>query len=428
MKIEVSMGEVYDKLSILDLKLEYIGDIEKRKEIERERNAFCVTEYPCEYAILLDINRQIWILTDKIKQTSPDNAAYAGLAHEIMELNQMRFRVKNTINCSSEGSLKEQKSYANSHAILFVTDFWKAVPVARYLLTIHDTLSFEGNTSQIETLFTSHNEHSDKRYIDTDVTVPDTYVFPPIRYVSGGLLGDFIHQLSVVCEKSMQTGRKSKLYISDTVGDRFRLGIEHTYNDIFPIVSRLPYIESFEKHTDQVVDINLSDWRRDVSTIYQKSWMDIFSMYGVKWGSRAWLTATSVDDLRNITLISTTSTRFNDSIDWKDLVKRLENPVFLNNAGSGEYEAFSSRTGVRIPMYTANNFTELANAIFSCKMFVGTLSMPLALADGFKKDRLAIVIPNHPDTAIAIKTNPSFYPVTLDNTASRKVLGFHLSR
>ena len=36
----------------------------------------------------------------------------------------------------------------------------------------------------------------------------------PILYVSGGLLGDFINQLSVINEKYLETGRKGILYIA----------------------------------------------------------------------------------------------------------------------------------------------------------------------------------------------------------------------
>ena len=53
----------------------------------------------------------------------------------------------------------------------------------------------------------------------------------PIIYISGGLLGDFIHQLSVINEKYLETGRKGVLYISTSVGDGFRFGIGRAYSD-----------------------------------------------------------------------------------------------------------------------------------------------------------------------------------------------------
>jgi hypothetical protein len=47
-------------------------------------------------------------------------------------------------------------------------------------------------------------------------------------------------------------------------------------------------------------------------------------------------------------------------------------------------------------------------AIHSCRKFVGTLSMPLAVADALKKERLALTQVGTPDEAIAIKQNPNF--------------------
>ncbi len=411
MKIEVSMGEIFDKISILQLKLEYIHIEERRKEIEREMAEFCNIEKPPEYNILLGINRQIWKLTDIVKQDTLNVEQYAHTTRSIMDLNQQRFRVKNMINNRFENSFKEQKSYASSHVVLVVTDLWTAVPVARYLLTLHDTISFEGDTSVIETMFPSSIGTSDTRCVDRDIDVPTLFKLEPLTYVSGGLLGDFIHQLSVVYEKSIQTGCKARLYMSDVVGDTFRLGIERTYKDIFPIVSKLPYIESFEIHRGQPYDINLSSWRT-TSDLYSKSWQEIYSDFNVHWGARPWIyNCNSKPEFENTILISTTPTRFNSSMDWNTFLRNLSSSVvFLENPNTNDYSHFSKATGITLPKYTAVDFTDMVNSIYSCKQFVGTLSMPLAVADAMKKDRIAIVVPESPDTCIARKTNSSFYP------------------
>ena len=412
MKIEVSMGEIFDKMSILQLKLEYIDIEHRRKEVQREMAEFSSINTPPEYNILLDINRQIWNLTDIIKQEGLDTQQYAQTARSIMDLNQQRFRVKNMINNTFENSLKEQKSYKSSHVVLVVTDLWKAVPAARYLLTLYDTISFEGDTHAIEKIFTSTACESGARLVDTDVSVPKVFQLEPITYVSGGLLGDFIHQLSVVYEKSTETGRKARLYMSDTVGDRFRLGIEHTYKDIFPIISKLPYIESFEIHNGQSCEINLSSWR-SVSNLYSKSWQDIYSIFNVNWGANAWIyNCIFKPEFENTVLISTSQTRFNTKMDWELFIKNLPSPVvFLENSNTNDYNHFSTTTGITLPKYTARDFSDLVNTIYSCKRFIGTLSMPLAIADALKKERTAIVVPENADTQIAIKTNSCFYPI-----------------
>lgn len=248
---------------------------------------------------------------------------------------------------------------------------------------------------------------------NTPSSVIKQKLFQPMRYVSGGLLGDFIHQLSVICENWNKTGQRGQLYISDEVGDAFHRGAEATYKDIFPIVSSLPYIESFEVYRGQPFDVNLSAWR-GVPGLYSKSWQEIYAVYGVNWGEHQWIYGcTSKPEFENTIVVSTTPTpkRFNTSINWKEFLGSFSLPiVFLENAGTNGYDHFCETTGVTLPMYTANNFTDLVNVIYSCKKFIGTLSMPLAVADAMKKDRIAVVVPESLDAHIARKTNPSVYP------------------
>ena len=52
----------------------------------------------------------------------------------------------------------------------------------------------------------------------------------PITYVSGGLLGDFINQLSIIQETYKKTGRKGFLFVSD-LGEKFRFGLQKVYDD-----------------------------------------------------------------------------------------------------------------------------------------------------------------------------------------------------
>ena len=44
-----------------------------------------------------------------------------------------------------------------------------------------------------------------------------------VIYISGGLLGDFFHQLSIINENYIKTNKKGILYIAD-IGDTFRSG------------------------------------------------------------------------------------------------------------------------------------------------------------------------------------------------------------
>ena len=224
-----------------------------------------------------------------------------------------------------------------------------------------------------------------------------------IRYISGGRLGDFIHQLSIVHEKYLQTGRKGIVYISDEHGgDCFGLGVHKTFQDIYQIISSLPYIERFEIYTNQVYDYNLSLWRL-TPDLYSKSWRQIFGdTYNVQWGSHAWLTSPTRDDLTDVTLICSSPTRWSNAIDWKHFVASLPGRVFYLRVSPSEYEHFQRESGIKLPYIDAPTFTELVIAINSCQKFVGTLSMPLAVADALKKDRIAITQAGSPDESMSV--------------------------
>jgi hypothetical protein len=123
MKVEVSVGEVIDKLSILDIKFTKLEDPEKRANVEKERDALAeirkkLQEFPYSfwYDLLVYVNTQIWELTDKVKALSyiTNPAEFSKLSHTIFELNQQRFRLKDRFNRTLHSELKEEKSYGKT--------------------------------------------------------------------------------------------------------------------------------------------------------------------------------------------------------------------------------------------------------------------------------------------------------------------------
>ena len=123
------------------------------------------------------------------------------------------------------------------------------------------------------TLWNSGKNHFSERYPQ------DTYNL--IRYLSGGKLGDFIHQLSVIQENYIKTGIKAILYISNTE-DHFTFGVERAYNDIKKFILAQPYIHEFKIHNGEQYDINLSDWRYN-TLLFHVNWHELFkSQYNVE--------------------------------------------------------------------------------------------------------------------------------------------------
>lgn len=114
--VNVSIGELFDKLSILEIKKNIIKDENKLIEIEKEIQVLMKFEFIKNknlfyYNILKWINEEIWKFTDKIKSSKYLDEEFALLSNKIFNYNQYRFRVKNMLNNNS--IIKEQKSYVN---------------------------------------------------------------------------------------------------------------------------------------------------------------------------------------------------------------------------------------------------------------------------------------------------------------------------
>jgi FkbM family methyltransferase len=415
MIIPVSVGEALDKYSILEIKHCLISDVGKKREIDNEiAQLASVKEYCFKYnylyTLLYHINEKIWIETDGIKLITPDDASYALKSYNIFEMNQQRFRIKNFINNLEDGSIKEQKSYSESSISLRVVDIGNAIPVIYYLAVMYDVVVLENAELLRNTFKTPNiifkNAGTGAGISEANIMAPEIFKLKTIDYLAGGKLGDFIHQLSVVYEKFLQTGQKGRIFMSENIGDPFQRGVVETHKDILPLIGDLPYIESLHVHNGEKFHFNLSSWRAQPD-MHKYSWQDIFFIsYDVAWGRNAWISTTVNEDLKDVTLISTNPARWN-SIDWNGLFDKIAGPIMFLNINENEFEHFCKETKRNIPAVKCKTFSEIAIAIQSCKMLIATLSMPLAIADGMKKNRLAIMPPSNYffDNSISRKTD-----------------------
>lgn len=216
-----------------------------------------------------------------------------------------------------------------------------------------------------------------------------------IKYVSGGKLGDFINQLSVINEKYLETGIKGTLYIGYT-GDIFTNKIKGTYEDTYEIIKEQPYIENYTIHNGEKYDVDLSEWRKNIKS---SNFHNIFSeKYNVDWGKNKWLLLENKekyynDKWCNVVFLNTTKNRFK-KLDYQCLYDKYgDNLVFISSIRN-DYEYFTKITGIQIKYYSPLSFLDLCVAINSCKLFVGGLSMPLTIAFALKKE-IVIACPNN---------------------------------
>jgi hypothetical protein len=120
MKIEVSNGEIIDKLTILQIKLERIKGKEKLKNLKKEydeltsvTSLILKTSDPL-YKALYDINCELWDIEDHIrdlerkKEFSDD---FISTARSVYFKNDKRSEIKKEINIRTASGLFEEKSY-----------------------------------------------------------------------------------------------------------------------------------------------------------------------------------------------------------------------------------------------------------------------------------------------------------------------------
>ena len=123
--IEVSVGELLDKISILEIKKEKIKDIESLKFINDEYNILRVEfdkniqfdeKLKKLFNSLKDINSKLWSIEDE-KRMCEKNSDFGDLfikiSREIHFLNDERSKLKLEINSYTGSKIREIKKYTN---------------------------------------------------------------------------------------------------------------------------------------------------------------------------------------------------------------------------------------------------------------------------------------------------------------------------
>ena len=124
MKVEVSNGELLDKLSILELKLKNIKDGKKLINIKNEHGGLSPlcnnlfnnygNELRSLYAKLSEINAELWKIEDDIRECERNKDfgdEFVRLARAVYFTNDQRSDVKKSINLLTESGFVEEKSY-----------------------------------------------------------------------------------------------------------------------------------------------------------------------------------------------------------------------------------------------------------------------------------------------------------------------------
>ena len=119
MKVEVSIGELLDKISILAIKLDKVEDKDKLKNIQKEfislTSQVSSSMYLDKlYMRLCQVNQKLWNVEDKLRdyeRLNNFNEDFINLARSVYKLNDERARIKKEVNVKYGSEIIEEKSY-----------------------------------------------------------------------------------------------------------------------------------------------------------------------------------------------------------------------------------------------------------------------------------------------------------------------------
>ena len=123
--VEVSVGELLDKISILEIKKEKIKDPEKLKFINNEhdvlkdqflKNVKSDEKVDSLFKFLKEINNKLWVIEDDkrlCEKNSDFGDEFIKLSRDVHFLNDERAKIKLEINNHTGSKIKEIKEYTS---------------------------------------------------------------------------------------------------------------------------------------------------------------------------------------------------------------------------------------------------------------------------------------------------------------------------
>ena len=122
---EISPGELLDKISILEIKLRKVKDVESQKKIKNEYDILKKTQDSSIemsdkikelYRSVSDVNNKLWDIEDKLRiceQNSDFGKNFIELARGVYFNNDKRAKIKKEINRVLKSNIEEVKEYVD---------------------------------------------------------------------------------------------------------------------------------------------------------------------------------------------------------------------------------------------------------------------------------------------------------------------------
>ena len=115
MLVQISKGELIDKITILEIKDDKITDPEKLKNVRHELETIRKLEFPTPVKEkLMDVNRKLWDVEDDLRlleKKGKFDDEFVQKARSVYKLNDERSRLKKVINIEEGSTIVEEKSH-----------------------------------------------------------------------------------------------------------------------------------------------------------------------------------------------------------------------------------------------------------------------------------------------------------------------------
>ena len=122
-KIDISMGELVDRVTILSIKREKIKESRKLRNVEKEysllskqMNKIGIDEHSIEFKQLKEVNLKLWQTEDAIRvkeRRQEFDDEFIRLARSVYFQNDERAAIKREISIRYDSELIEEKEYVN---------------------------------------------------------------------------------------------------------------------------------------------------------------------------------------------------------------------------------------------------------------------------------------------------------------------------
>jgi hypothetical protein len=208
-----------------------------------------------------------------------------------------------------------------------------------------------------------------------------------------GQAGDLVFSLAAI--KSFN--EKSTLYLNLNMKANLYQGAKNPLGDVYlnkkmyefmlPFLEKQSYIEKIEVFGNQKIDIDLDEFRTiplspAMGSLVKRYFLFIHNFIDL---TEPWIiSGEKISELSDKILVCRSERYRNNSINYAFLSTK-KNIVFCGL--DDEWNDFKKWVP-KSERIIANDCLELSNFINSCKFFIGNQSLPFAIAEGLKKERL----------------------------------------